>query len=543
MDEINREDHLQDTLKDLDADNVFKDVTIVCDDGKVLKAHRIILSFMSGLFRKLFSDTPYDTISVVLMPGFPLEDLELLLKLTYTGEAQCSSQRVEDVSSLVEDLEIEAIGGGKKANSVQERPTVVDKIVAYNTDVKLSKIVEGEEANLRSLAASKKQLNEEEETSLQIYDMKTGLKTSLNSLKTWKRIVECVKKYKSYNIIAKRFGVNVDELKHWARTFREAKKRKIISEKEKQKEILKKEIEVEKLEVCKISSGQVTDNIKLEQAQESEFFYEDVKVHSDGGSVNEEMDIVIEENNRKSKGLGNGVNQLDEDNPDQPTRKEENKEETRIHEDIEVHQKDESNALSVCIVSDNKNSNNGENMKNKLYEKVENQYICKICDKQYSTVGNINMHIKRRHNDMGKTFLCDICPFAAHTSYDLNSHKKTHEPKLFNCDKCSYQTNSESVMEKHMDIKHSADSYLCDKCEYAAKSESLLYRHNLAYHSGKVYACNLCSKTFSNPDAKRNHCKSDHDDIKCSICNFKCFNRRVLRQHEVQKHRTIIRYY
>merc|ERR1712155_276672 len=102
MDEIYREGHLQNTLKNLDADNVFKDVTIVCDDGKVLKAHRIILSLMSGLFRKLFSDTPYDTISVVLMPGFPLEDLELLLKLTYTGEAQCSSRRVEDVSSLVE---------------------------------------------------------------------------------------------------------------------------------------------------------------------------------------------------------------------------------------------------------------------------------------------------------------------------------------------------------------------------------------------------------------------------------------------------------
>ena len=181
--------------------------------------------------------------------------------------------------------------------------------------------------------------------------MKTGLKTSLNSLKTWKRIIECVKKYKSYNGIAKRFGVNVDELKHWARSFREAKKRKIISE----KEILKKEIENEKLEVsestndtCNISSGLVTDDIKLEREQESE-----------------DME----------------VNQLDEENSNQPTRKDENKEETRIHEDIEVHQKNESNTMSVCIVSDKKNSNNGENMKKYVVKHKSAKLLCTLLNK------------------------------------------------------------------------------------------------------------------------------------------------------------------
>ena len=74
MDEINREDHLQETLKDLDADNVFKDVTIVCDDGKVLKAHRIILSLMIR-FRS-FMIRLYNRLRFPIVPlygGFPVK--------------------------------------------------------------------------------------------------------------------------------------------------------------------------------------------------------------------------------------------------------------------------------------------------------------------------------------------------------------------------------------------------------------------------------------------------------------------------------------
>ena len=56
-------DHLRDILKELSSDESFADVTLVTDDKKHIKAHRIILSAWSSVFKEIFNSlTPTITI-------------------------------------------------------------------------------------------------------------------------------------------------------------------------------------------------------------------------------------------------------------------------------------------------------------------------------------------------------------------------------------------------------------------------------------------------------------------------------------------------
>lgn len=51
--------------------------------------------------------------------------------------------------------------------------------------------------------------------------------------------------------------------------------------------------------------------------------------------------------------------------------------------------------------------------------------VCHICDKKFTTLDGLNLHIKRVHQkkDQGE-YKCDKCDFVSHYAYQLKSHNK-----------------------------------------------------------------------------------------------------------------------
>ena len=47
--------HLKDMLQDMMSSDTFTDVTLMCDDQKQLKAHKVILSAFSSVFKNIFT--------------------------------------------------------------------------------------------------------------------------------------------------------------------------------------------------------------------------------------------------------------------------------------------------------------------------------------------------------------------------------------------------------------------------------------------------------------------------------------------------------
>ena len=80
-------DHLKEIMHDLLTTDDCKDVTLVSNDMKSIKAHRNILSACSPLFKNIFQmESNYHT--VVFLQGMPFSEIESIIQLIYLGQAQ-----------------------------------------------------------------------------------------------------------------------------------------------------------------------------------------------------------------------------------------------------------------------------------------------------------------------------------------------------------------------------------------------------------------------------------------------------------------------
>ena len=76
--------HVQGMLRDLNEFDQFTDVTIVCDDQKMLKAHRFILSASSDVFRNMLNRNSNQYACLYLPQRYSLQrngvDFEIYLQ-------------------------------------------------------------------------------------------------------------------------------------------------------------------------------------------------------------------------------------------------------------------------------------------------------------------------------------------------------------------------------------------------------------------------------------------------------------------------------
>ena len=89
-------------------DNVLSDVTLVCEDGQQLEAHRIILASCSPLFMEIFRNTKHSH-PLIYMRGVRSEDLEAILDFVYCGEANVYQENLNSFLALAEELKLKGI--------------------------------------------------------------------------------------------------------------------------------------------------------------------------------------------------------------------------------------------------------------------------------------------------------------------------------------------------------------------------------------------------------------------------------------------------
>ena len=76
------------TIKNLASDSLYTDVTLISDDRKRIKAHKIILSSCSSFFKTIFLKTKNQSNNLMIyLKGINSKDLELMMRFIYLGEA------------------------------------------------------------------------------------------------------------------------------------------------------------------------------------------------------------------------------------------------------------------------------------------------------------------------------------------------------------------------------------------------------------------------------------------------------------------------
>ena len=109
-------DNFQGNLKsyytELRENNQFSDVTLFCEGGQQVKAHKIILSATSKLFNEMLIQNDHSQ-PLMYLRGIDIDQLSLLLDYIYFGEVQVPTNTVQEFMAMAEDFKIKGLTGPK----------------------------------------------------------------------------------------------------------------------------------------------------------------------------------------------------------------------------------------------------------------------------------------------------------------------------------------------------------------------------------------------------------------------------------------------
>merc|ERR1719414_1803001 len=95
-------------LNEMMTSNELTDVTLVSEDKKTFKAHKVVLSACSSVFKSIISDT-FLSSPIIYLRGIQSFEIESILQFIYVGEATFYQERMNEFLNVARSLEIKEI--------------------------------------------------------------------------------------------------------------------------------------------------------------------------------------------------------------------------------------------------------------------------------------------------------------------------------------------------------------------------------------------------------------------------------------------------
>ena len=92
-------------LRNLYATSKYSDITIVCDDNKVLKSHKFILCEYSQVFKSILSGADMNN-PIIIIKDASYNHLNSLFEFLYTGETAVSQSDIKDINKLANEFQV-----------------------------------------------------------------------------------------------------------------------------------------------------------------------------------------------------------------------------------------------------------------------------------------------------------------------------------------------------------------------------------------------------------------------------------------------------
>jgi len=129
--------HLRDVLQNMMKSNDLKDVTLVCDDKIILKAHKVVLSACSSIFKSTINEL-YQNDSVIFLMGIHHQEMESILEFMYLGEAMISQERLNDFLDVARSLNMANVSNNtenqKIMRSKEKMQTPIKSVIKVKDD-------------------------------------------------------------------------------------------------------------------------------------------------------------------------------------------------------------------------------------------------------------------------------------------------------------------------------------------------------------------------------------------------------------------------
>ena len=97
------------TFRQLRDKQDFTDVTLACEDGQLMEAHKVILAASSPLFQSLLKGPKQLISQLIYLRGVKSADLSVLLDYIYLGEVILPEERLQSFLLLADDLQLRGL--------------------------------------------------------------------------------------------------------------------------------------------------------------------------------------------------------------------------------------------------------------------------------------------------------------------------------------------------------------------------------------------------------------------------------------------------
>ena len=101
----------------LREDQEFVDVTLVCEDGQHLKAHKVILAASSPFFEEILRKNKHPH-PLIYFKGFQSKVLLSILDFLYFGEANVYQEELDSFLAIAEEIKLKGLTGQTSNNDV-----------------------------------------------------------------------------------------------------------------------------------------------------------------------------------------------------------------------------------------------------------------------------------------------------------------------------------------------------------------------------------------------------------------------------------------
>ena len=104
------QDNVNIAFGSLREDNEFADVTLACEDGQQIEAHKVILAASSPFFQNLLkrNRNPHP---LIYMRGVKSENLIAIVDFLYRGEANVYQENLDSFLAIAEELKLKGLMG------------------------------------------------------------------------------------------------------------------------------------------------------------------------------------------------------------------------------------------------------------------------------------------------------------------------------------------------------------------------------------------------------------------------------------------------
>ena len=538
------------TFSKLRMDNNFADVTLVCQEGKQIKAHRVILAASSPLLASILMNFQ-EPNPMIFLRGVSTKNLKSMVDFMYQGDVDINQDDLNDFLAMTGDLQLKGLSQENPASKETEEPQENDM-----DTTKSEKEIKVEIKNERQLYSDEEdgevksfKTDIEEDKKVTPFDPLCIAKKSLKSHKKQrkdvarKRIMNWSTKAKFDSYLCPDCGKDFSGRAIRRRFPRHIRKCKIeqfscdcpgvpnmkpgkisISNdfKIKEKHIL---VVHQGLYDCRTGTGCHFTSETPEDLQKhvkDKHTSEEIQTHEYGNfqcsECGQKFDSVLSS--------GTGVQ-----------AKLEYEKHMRIHDVIKF----ECECGDVPSVRPGQefgpkgfNLNKEFRLKERhMRVQHEGWFGCNSCFKNFENPENLVKH-EKSHKENN---ICDMCGF---TGKCMKYHKKrAHEINLTKCSLCDMVLQNPPQLKNHMKKEHKAriECKICGgkfkKIEYHLKT-----MHTL--NEDKKYPCNTCEKRFTEKQRLEDHINNVHTKSNKYQCRFGCENSYTDRSnrsaHENRRH-------